>query len=109
MMEVIVKKFDPHYNLALDKVVTSERQYKEEMRKGGFISQERGDEIVRNNIEKRKEFKISKNAETWMREARMTADRQGNVKLSDRQVDAMRQMGMKFQDPKLNAVKGGFR
>jgi hypothetical protein len=108
-MEIIVKDFKPHYNLALDKAITSDRQYREEMRRGGFISQEEGDARVKANIEKRKEFKISKGAEAWMRECKMGADRKGNVKLSDRQIDAMRKAGMSFRDPKTTAVKGGFR
>ena len=109
MPEIIVKNFKPHYNIALDKVVTSERQYKEEMKRGGYISADAGNEIVKRNLEKQREFKVSKNAEQWMREVKLKSDRDGNVKLSDRQVDAMRKMGMSFKDPHLSETRGGFR
>jgi hypothetical protein len=38
MTTIIVKKFDPHFNRAMGKVILNERQYKDEMKRGGYIS-----------------------------------------------------------------------
>ena len=50
-MDIVVKKFDPHFNRALDKVITTEKQYKDEMKKGGFVPYEQAKEQARKNRE----------------------------------------------------------
>ena len=92
-MEIIVKNFTPHYNSALGKVITSERQYKEEMRRGDFIPYEAGQERTAAALEKRKEYRTSEKAKDWMRDVKSSADSKGNVKLSDRQIDVLKEAG----------------
>jgi len=89
-MEIIVKNFQPHYNSAMGKVITSERKYKEEMKRGGYIPYEEAQYRDKAKAEKRNRFGVSEEATEWMRGVRSKADRKGNVKLSDREITALK-------------------
>lgn len=93
MTYIIVKDFKPHYNSALDKVITNERQYKEEMKRGGYIPYEEAQERVASAKAKRDQFRVSKDAQDWMRDVKSSSDRKGNVKLSDRQIALLKEKG----------------
>jgi hypothetical protein len=88
-MEIIIKNFQPHYNMALGKIIVNERQYKEEIKRGGYIPYEQAQEQVASNMEKRKNFQVSDKAMDWMRDVKSSADSKGNIKMSDRQIEAM--------------------
>ena len=92
-MEVIVKNFPAHYNSAFGKVITSERQYKEEMKKGGYIPYDQAKEQTAKRLAERRKFSVSDEAQAWMRDVRSCADKKGNVKLSDRQVGVLKEKG----------------
>ena len=118
-MEIIVKNFQPHFNSALGKVITSERQYRDEVKKGGYIPYEEAQERDRQKTEERNKFVVSDKAVEWMRSVRSSADRRGNVKLSDQQVDFLKKgMTTNRENPVLKQIdnrlpehyqKGGFR
>ena len=97
MVNIIVKRFEPHFNRSLDKAITSERQYREEMKRGGYISYEEAKERDKNSQEKRdaEKFKVSKPVVDILRSVKDKSDRKGNVKLSDRQIDAMKKHGLR--------------
>ena len=92
-MIIISKKFKPHYNVAMDKVITSQRQYDNEMKRGGYVPYEQAKERVAHNLEKQREFKISGEAIDWIKSVKDSADKDGNVKLSDRQIDKLKECG----------------
>jgi len=92
-MEIIVRSFKPHYNQALGKVVTSQRQYNEEIKRGGYIPYEECQQRVDNNLAKQAVFGVSDEAKSWMRDVQASADKKGNVRLSDRQIDVLKSKG----------------
>ena len=106
-MEIIIKDFKSHYNVALGKVVTSQRQYNEEIKRGGYIPYEQAQEQTAATLAKRNEFHISKDAQDWMRDVKSSSDRKGNVKLSDRQIAAMKERGTMTnrENPALKAAQ----
>lgn len=107
-MQIIVKSFQPHYNRAMGKVISSERQYKDEMKRGGYVSYDECKQTVANNLEKQRQFSVSSDAKEWMRDVKSSSDKKGNVRLSDRQIDALRSKGMSTNIPKDLPTTGGF-
>ena len=93
MTYIIVKEFKPHYNSAFGKVIRNEREYKEEMKRGGYIPYEQAQEQTAARKRERDKFSISDDAKEWMKNVRSSADRKGNVKLSDRQIDMLKERG----------------
>ena len=110
MMEFIIKKYE-HYNRSLGKHIRSKAHYENELAKGGFVPYEKGCQIA--ETAKRRNYKpynsISKEAETLMREAKMSSDKKGKLKCSDRMIDGMRKLGVRFDKvPDDIKLKGGF-
>ena len=105
-MEIIVKNWE-HYNRALGKHITSKAQYNEEMKNGGFISYDEAKTRERQPAP----FSVSRETISIMKSIKDSADKKGNVKLSDRQIDAMKKNGMQFgEKARLNlGTTGGFR
>jgi hypothetical protein len=100
MVHIITKKFKPHYNRAMGKVITSERQYKEEMKRGGYCSQEDATSIARRAREKsNKAYAPSDKARAILNS--LHPDRKGKVKLSDRAIDGLKSMGVSFDQKKV--------
>lgn len=110
-MEIIVRSFTPHYNRAMGKVIKSESQYKDEMKRGGYVSYDQCKETVKNNLEKQRQFSVSSGAQEWMRDVKSSSDSKGNVRLSDRQIDALKERGMASASkaPKDLPTSGGIR
>jgi len=112
-MEIIVKKWE-HYNRALGKHISSKRQYKEEMARGGYVPYEQGEQMAKDAQERLKKpyDGLSPKARAVIATAKLNKDKDGNVKLSDRTVDAMKEIGMKFSlpdwCPKAYKEEGGF-
>jgi hypothetical protein len=92
-MEIFIKNFQPHYNSAFGKVIKNERQYKEEMKRGNYIPYEEAQQRTAALVEERSRFQVSEDAIDWMRDVKSKADRKGNVRLSDRQIQAMKDRG----------------
>ena len=95
-MEVIVKKFEPHYNRALGKPITSQRQYKEEMKKGNYISYDECKERVTNFHEKKERVKyenMGRVAQEITREAfNLTKQGRGDERPGSRMIDAYKEI-----------------
>lgn len=112
MVNVIVKKYE-HFNHALNKYIGSKRQYDYEMKSRGFVSQEEGNRLAEQcPLNRRKPYVISKKALDIIKAAKSSADRKGRVRLGDRTIEAMKEIGaVKKWDldrlPK-NYLKGGF-
>ncbi len=92
-MEIIVKNFQPHYNNAMGKVIRNEREYKEEMKRCNYIPYEEAQQRTAQLVESRKNFTVSEKATDWMRDVKSSADSKGNVKLSDRQIEVLKEAG----------------
>lgn len=112
-MEIIVKKWE-HYNRALGKYIKSKRHYIEEMKKGGFVSYDEGCRLAEQAQSKnRKAYKgLSPKAEAIVKSAQMTRDSKGRVKVGNRMIDAMKEVGVRFEVPdwcpKHYKEQGGF-
>ena len=107
MANIIVKKYD-HYNRAMGKHITSKRHYQEEMRKGGYVTQEEGNRLAK-GCNRRKAYELSKQAKEVIKSAK-DSSRNGKVKLGDRQIDAMIKMGaiQKKSNEVYKGQNGGF-
>lgn len=92
-MEIIVKKFEPHYNVALGKVVTSQRQYDEEVKRGGYIPYEECEQRAERNRERHQWKGVSDEAVEWTKGVVAKADKKGNVRLSGREIEALKTAG----------------
>ena len=97
-----------HFNKSLGKHITSKKHYKEEMQKSGCVSFEEGERLASKARSNRPQYKPSEKAESFMREVRQTADKNGKVKLSDRAIDHMKKLGVKFEGRSVPNGKGGF-
>jgi len=53
-VEIIVKKFEPHYNRAIGCKISSKREYNEKMKRRGLVSQEKGNEMAQKARERLK-------------------------------------------------------
>jgi len=107
-MEIIAKKDISHYNRALGKYITTKRQYNEEMKRRGLVSQEKGNALAEKAIERRrKPYKIDKDTEQFLSEVNM-GSKKGKVKLSGRQLEFMEKKGVNFNKPEYKGLEGGF-
>lgn len=111
MVGIIVKKYE-HFNRALGKQIHSKKHYDEEMKKGGFVSYEKGREDARNARDRnQKRYTPSPDALAIMRAAKNRTDKNGNVKLSGAMVDGIKKLGMAFgheHRPRELREEGGF-
>ena len=115
MPNIIIKNYE-HFNKALPnwdspkgKYIRSKAHYQEELAKSGMKQVE---EVGQVSSPKRKEYTLSPKAREIINSSSRIKDKNGNVKLSDRQIDAMRSMGAigkKIPDyMKVPQGKGGF-
>jgi hypothetical protein len=100
MPNIIVKNYE-HYNRSLGKYISSKKQYDEEMKKGGFVSFEKGCEIAERAREKlHKDYKeLSPKATEIIKFAQLISDKKGNIKPSDKLIDGIKEVGMRFDIP----------
>jgi len=100
MPNIIVKEYS-HWNRALGKYISSKKQYDEEMKKGGFVSFDKGCELAdraRENLHK--DYKeLSPLALGIIKSARLMSDKKGNIKPSDKLIDGMKKVGLRFDIP----------
>ena len=94
---IIVKRYS-HYNRSLGKHIRSKKHYEEEMKKGGYVSYEKGQEQVKKwEKDHRKDYKgMSPAARAINQYARQIKDKKGNVKLGGRAIKAMEDLGVNF-------------
>jgi hypothetical protein len=109
-MEIICRNYD-HFNKALGMRITSKKQYHEELRKRGLIDADKAFAMADLVNEKRDnpKMELSQKAIDIIETAKLKADRKGRIRCDDRLVDAMKEVGVKFnrQLPKHYQV-GGF-
>lgn len=114
-MEIIVRHYD-HFNRSLGKYISSKRQYENELAKGGYIPYEKAQALAKLAEEKKNKpytyAELSQKAKDILSSAESSKDKKGNVKLSDRTIDAMKDVGVKFSVPdwcpKHYSKEGGF-
>lgn len=111
MSNIIVKRYE-HYNRPMGKYIRSKRHYEEETARGGFVSLEKGKELAEKH--KRDHYKpYDKPSDKAMGLIRSVADmrpnKDGKIKLYDRQVDAMKKMGVSFDPKFIPKGEGGFK
>lgn len=107
-MEIIVRKFSSHYNKALGKEIHTKRQYNEEMKRQGMVSQEKGDDIAKRAREKsHRDYKVDKETARFIAEVKDSGV-DGKVKLGSRALDFMEKKGVSFKRPKERPMEGGF-
>jgi len=103
-----------HYNRALGMHIESKAHYDYVMKRRGFVSQEKGDELARRERERREnppKAVLSEKARNIIQAAKLRADKKGNVKLGDRTIDAMKELGVAINHPRMPKdlySKGGF-
>jgi hypothetical protein len=94
--------------------IEGKAHYEYELKRRGLIPQERADELARiarekqNNVPK---AEFSEKALGIIQAAKLRADKKGNVKLGDRTIDAMKELGVHFDHPhmpKRFGTKGEF-
>jgi hypothetical protein len=109
---IIVKNYQ-HFNRALDKQITSRAHYEREMAKGGFVSFEKGEQMVaKNRTEQQKYNGLSPEKMKFLHQVKDMADKKGNIRISDRFVEGLKKH--KVINPKIDLSKlpkhyqGGF-
>lgn len=83
-MNIIVKRYE-HYSHALGKYIGSKKQYDYEMKKGGFVSFEQGEQMAKLTRDRqRKEYdKLSPEKMRFLNRAKDRADKNGNIEVTD--------------------------
>ena len=121
MPAIIVKNYE-HFNTALPNwntpkgvYIKTKDQYDRAMKAAGMVSYEIMQQRVEANKNKRKDYVPSEKALAIMRHAMDNADKKGNVKLSGRAIEGLKEMkALKpkvpnyMQLPAAYSGKGGF-
>ena len=104
-MEIIVKKYQ-HFNRSFKKwdspkgrYISSRSEYEKAMKEEGMIPYEQAKEIAECQQHKREEYpnKLSPKAMSLLTSVNVKKD--GKIKLSDRQVDRLQEIGVKVKLP----------
>ena len=111
-MNIIVKHYE-HFNRAFNKYIGSKKQYDEEMAKGGYIPFEKAEQMAeqtRNRMKKTYNG-LSEKTMRFLHQVKSTADRKGNIEVSDRFVKGLKENGVRI-DCKFDSLpkhyQGGF-
>jgi hypothetical protein len=95
-MDIVVKNFKPHFNRAMWKQINTEKQYKEEMKRGNYVPYEQGVEQARKNREEQGKMgfdKMSDKAKELSKAAfDLTKQGRGNERPSDRMIEAYKEI-----------------
>ncbi len=106
MANIIIKNYE-HFNRALGTPITSRAHYEKEMHKQGCVPFEEGQNIVdKARRGMHMPYVLSDKAETLVRQVAMK-DKKG-FKLSDREIDAMKDIGVSINRPEDRGTQGGF-
>ena len=96
MPEIIVKKYE-HFNTALPnwdtpkgKYIKSKNHYDSELKKSGMVRSDRFGQV---HEPARKDYILSKDARKIIEAAKNSKDKNGNVRLSGRAIEAMKAIG----------------
>lgn len=106
------KRFKPHYNSALGKMIHTKDDYLKEMKKGGYVPYD----DVKDSEPKRKEYKPSQWSMEMQKQIRLDTDSKGNYTPSGAFKAELIKRGTLSADSNLKArlgnmdsSKGGFR
>ncbi len=104
-MEIIVRNYEhvnralPNWDTPKGKYIGSRKQYENELKRGGFVAYEDGLRIAEQSS-KNCEYKgLSNQAENVIKAARLSSDSKGRIKPSDRLIEGMKSVGVKFEIP----------
>ena len=116
MGDIIVKNYEhinkalPNWDTPQGKYIKNKDHYDRCMKEAGMVSEDKAS----SSGPKLKEYEISNKARDIINSAKASKDKNGNIKLSDRTIDAMKSigaLGVKIPDymniPK-DAKRGGF-
>jgi len=108
MTGIVVKNYEG-FNRAMGKYITSKKHYQDEMRKGGYCTFEKAEELA--SKARRENHKPYEGLSDKARGIINTVKQQDkkNFKLSDRTIDAMKELGVRFERQELPNDKGGFQ
>ena len=105
-----------HYNRSFGCKVEGKEHYNYLMKKYNMLPQDKADDLARIAKEKREtapKAEFSPKAREIIQSAKRRADKKGNVKLSDRQIDAMKELGVaighRYTPKGRDISKGGFQ
>ena len=111
-MQIIVKNYS-HYNSAFGTYVRDKDHYDRLMKENNYISYEECLDRTKNNG--KKPYILSEKARAIIQAAKDSKDKKGRVKLSDRTIDAMKEIGAikksipsHMRLPSSYSDKGGF-
>lgn len=90
MPSIIIKNYE-HYNRALGCHVKNKDHYDRLMKEGNYISYE--ESIERSKDNGKKPYNLSEKGWDIIKAAKNSKDKNGRVKLSDRTIDAMKEIG----------------
>ena len=102
-----IKNYE-HFNRAMGKQIRNKAHYEEEMKKGGYCTFEQGEKLASKNRAEHKDYKgLSSKAKAVVDTVRQQNKK--NFKLSDRAIDAMKDLGVKFTRKNLPIDRRGFK
>jgi hypothetical protein len=96
MANIICRDYN-HYNRALQKHISSKREYEYEMKRGGFVPIEEAEKMAEKfRKDKEHKYEPSQKAESIIRAASLMKDSKGNIKAGSRLIDGMKEVGVNF-------------
>lgn len=109
MPNIIVKNYE-HYSHAMGKHISSKRQYDNEMAKGGYVPYEKGQQLAEQaRARNHKNYDgLSEKTMRFLHEVKGMADKKGNIKVSDRFVEGLKEHGVKIGREVPKSREGGF-
>jgi hypothetical protein len=100
-----------HYNNSLGMRIYSKEQLKHEMKKRRMFPMEVCERLAEDwdrKQERKSSHKISDKALNIIKSIKMTADRHGNIKLGDRAINALIEMGAIQRKPEFRGIEAGW-
>lgn len=103
-MYFTVKKYE-HYNRAMGKYISSRQQYNEEMSRGGYVSQEKAEQMVDSYEAKRarKEYTPSKDFVAIL-DAVKTRKKSKCKSFDDRTIEGIKELNIFTDKEKINKI-----
>lgn len=96
MANIIVRNYE-HYNRAMGKYIGSKKQYEKEMQAGGYIPYEKAEQLAESARSRntKKYDGISEEKMRFLYAIKNTADKKGNIRVTDRFIKGLKDHGVK--------------
>jgi hypothetical protein len=111
MVYIQVKNYE-HFNRSMGKWISSKKQYDEEMKKGGYVAYEKGEQLAEEaRVRNKKHYdKLSEKTMRFLNQVKDTADKKGNIPVTDRFIKGLRENGVNvgLGDRLPKHYRGGF-